>query len=290
MEDNNKRKMRAAGLSIVSNTLLIAIKVAAGLSSGSVSILSEAAHSGADLLAALIAAASIKISAKPADKGHPYGHGKFENVSGVIEGILILVAAVFIIVESIKKIINPHHFEVTPILIVVMLVSAIVNFFVSRHLYTVAREEDSIALEADALHLKTDVYTSCGVALGLLLIKFTGISVLDPIVAIAVAMLIVREAFHLCCSAFNPLLDSSLPEEEEAQIVRILEDHVTDDFKYCHLRTRKSGPNRFVDFHARIKPTIPVGKANKITKNVQEEIENTIPNVHVHINVEAMEE
>ena len=284
------RKLRAAFLSIGSNSLLIAMKLFVGLTSGSISILSEAAHSGADLLAALNAAISLIISAKPADKSHPYGHGKFENVSGVIEGLLIFAAAAFIIVESAEKIAHPGDFRVTHAAIIVMAASAVINFFVSRHLYKVAKEEDSIALEADALHLKTDVYTSAGVALGLLTMRFTGIHLLDPIVAIAVAMLILREAWHLCCSAFSPLLDSSLPEDEETAILNLLEEHVTGDFRFCHLRTRKSGPNRFVDFHAQIKPSMPVKKANEITRHLQEEIEKLVPNVHVHVNVEPMDD
>lgn len=284
------RKLRAAALSICSNSLLIIMKVFAGLSSGSISILSEAAHSGADLLAAVIAAVSLKISSKPADKSHPYGHGKFENVSGVIEGLLIFGAAAFIIVESVEKIIHPGGFHTTNMGIIVMAASAVINFFVSRHLYKVSREEDSIALEADALHLKTDVYTSAGVAAGLLTIKLTGIQLLDPIIAIAVAMLIIFEAWQLCSSAFSPLLDSSLPAEEEAAIQEILERHVTGDFTYCHLRTRKSGPNRFVDFHARIRPSMPVKQANEITRHLREEIQDIMPNVHVHVNVEPMDE
>ena len=171
-----------------------------------------------------------------------------------------------------------------------MVVSAVVNFFCFSHLYKVAREEDSIALEADALHLKTDVYTSIGVALGLVLISFTGKKILDPIIAIAVALLIIKEAWDLCSSAFSPLLDSSLPEEEEAAILNILEEHGSADFQFCHLKTRKSGPNRFIDFHAKVKPDIPVSKADEMSKHLQEEIEQLIPNAHIHINIEAQDE
>lgn len=286
---NRKRKLNAARLSMASNTLLIGIKVAAGLASGSVSILSEAAHSGADLLAAIIATFSVSISDKPPDREHPYGHGKVENVSGVIEGLLIVAAAALIIVESIKKIIHPGDFEITlPIL--VMVVSAVVNLFVSKHLYKVAKEVDSIALEADALHLKTDVYTSAGVAFGLILIRLTGIAILDPLIAIAVAVLIVYEGWHLCKNAFNPLLDSSLSQEEEEAIMNILENHFTKDFHFCHLKTRKSGPNRFIDFYARVSPEIPIKEANEMTKHVQQEIQALMPNTHFHIQVEAMDE
>ena len=290
MQPNNKRKVNAAKLSMGSNSLLIAIKVIAGLASGSVSILSEAAHSGADLLASIIATISVSISDKPPDKAHPYGHGKIENVSGVIEGLLIFGAAAFILAESIDKIINPGAFEITLLPIAVMIVSALMNFFVSKYLYKVAKDEDSIALEADALHLKTDVLTSAGVALGLILIMLTGISILDPLVAIVVAMLIVREAWHLCSNAFNPLLDTSLSDEEEEVISQILNEHFTTDFHFCHLKTRKSGPNKFIDFYARVSPEIPIKEANEMTKHLQNEIQGLIPNTHFQINVEAMDE
>lgn len=290
MEPDNKRKFRAACLSMGSNSFLIIIKIIAGVASNSVSILSEAAHSSADLLAAIIAATSLKISSKPADDSHPYGHGKVENVSGVIEGALIFIAAIFIIVESTRKIIHPEDFEASLLPICVMSISAVINFFVSGHLYKIAKAEDSIALEADALHLRTDVYTSAGVALGLLLIMITGIKILDPIVAITVAMLIVYEAWHLCKNAFSPLLDSCLPQEEHEKIMDILEQHDCRDFQFCYLRTRKSGPNRFIDFHAKVQPAMPISKANEMTKHLQEEIEKQLPNSHIHINIEPMEE
>ena len=145
---------------MASNTFLIVLKIVAGLVSGSVSILSEAIHSSMDLVASIIALFSVSVSSKPADKNHPYGHGKIENISGVIEGLLIFIAALLIIKEAIHKILNPTEISEVPIAIIVMCISALSNFLVSRQLYKVAKAEDSIALEADALHLKTDVYTS----------------------------------------------------------------------------------------------------------------------------------
>ena len=156
-------KVKIARLSIISNTLLIIMKLAAGILSGSVSIISEAIHSSMDLVAAIIAFFSVKVSDNPPDSRHPYGHGKIENISGVIEAILIFIAAIWIIVEAVKKLLG-EKIELDSIAIgsAVMIVSAIVNIIVSRRLYKVARETNSVALEADALHLKTDVYTSAG--------------------------------------------------------------------------------------------------------------------------------
>ncbi|MDD2515828.1 MAG: cation diffusion facilitator family transporter [Candidatus Gracilibacteria bacterium] len=280
------RKTKVALLSVASNTVLIILKVIAGIISGSVSIISEAIHSGMDLLASIIALFSVRNSGKPADEDHPYGHGKIENVSGVTEGILIFIAAALIITEAIKKIINPHEVTETTIAIVVMLISAVTNIVVSKILYKVAKEEDSIALEADALHLKTDVYTSAGVALGLLLIKFTGISMLDPIVAILVALLIIKEAWHLCTSAFEPLMDKSLSAEDIEKIKKIIGDHKAEFIDYHSLRTRKAGNIRHLDFHLVVKSDLSVQESHDITERIEQDLEKNIGNTVTKIHIE----
>lgn len=273
-------------LSVISNTTLIILKIVAGLLSGSVSIISEAIHSGMDLVASIIAFFSVRVSSKPADKGHPYGHGKIENVSGVIEGLLIFVAAFLIFKEAIIKLIHPTEISQTFIAIAVMGISSIVNIIISRTLYKVAKREESVALEADALHLKTDVYTSAGVALGLLLMKVTGIKVLDPITAILVSLLIIKEAWSLCRNAFRPLLDASLLEEEEAQIKEILETY-DDQIKGFHkLRTRKSGNIKYIDFHMFVDGSLTVDVAHTISKELEIVIEQKIKNTNVNIHIE----
>ncbi len=186
------KKINTARLSVISNSVLIVLKLLAGSLSGSVSIISEAIHSFLDLLASIIAYFAVKLSRKRPDKNHPYGHGKVENVSGIIEALLILIAAIWIIYEAIDKINVENKVEYYWLGIIIMLISAVVNFFVSRRLYKVAKETDSIALEADALHLKTDVYTSLGVAIALIFIWFTGFQLLDPIIAIIIALIILK--------------------------------------------------------------------------------------------------
>ena len=208
-------KTKVARLSIISNSILITIKLFIGALTGSVSIISEAIHSIMDLIASVIAFFSVKVSDKPADEKHPYGHGKFENISGVIESILIFIASFIIITQSIKKIMHPaasNNFFAMGF--IVMFISAGINFVVSNKIYKTAKEEDSVALKADALHLKTDVYTALGVGTGLLLIWITKLNFLDPIVAILIAMFILKEAYGMLKSAFEPLLDVSLSEEE----------------------------------------------------------------------------
>lgn len=280
------RKVRVAALSVISNTLLIVLKVIAGILSGSVSIISEAIHSGMDLVAAIIAFFSVKMSSKPADRSHPYGHGKIENVSGVIEGLLIFIAAFLIIKEAVMKFVAPGEIEETGIAITVMLISAIVNTIVSKMLYKVAKQEESVALEADALHLKTDVYTSLGVGIGLLLLKLTGLNILDPIVAILVALLIIKESWQLCSSAFKPLLDARLPDEQEAVIKEVIEKYNGRIVEFHDLRTRKSGNIKHIDFHMLVNRILTIEEAHEICEQIEMDIEKVIKNTVVNIHVE----
>lgn len=280
------KKVKTARLSIFSNSFLILMKTAVGLFSGSVSIISEAIHSFIDLLAAIIAFFSVKISGTPPDEKHPYGHGKYENISGVIEGLLIFVAAIWIIYEAVQKFLNMEEVTNLGWGFVVMIVSAVVNFFVSRRLYKVAKETDSIALEADALHLKVDVYTSLGVGVGLLLILVTGMHQLDPVVAIIVAILILRESFILLKNAYSPLLDVMLPESEQ----RIIKDSITKFSTGCvdfhQLRTRKAGHLKYVDLHLEVPYNLTVQESHNLCDNIENEIESKIKNIEVHIHVE----
>ena len=240
------KKSQVAILSVGSNTLLIAMKIVVGLLSGSVSIISEAIHSFMDLVAAVIAFFSVKYSDDPPDDQHPYGHGKIENVSGVVEALLIFVAAIWIIYEAVKKLTHPSVIEQLGWATAVMIISALVNWLVAKRLYKVARETDSVALEADALHLQTDVYTSLGVAAGLVLIKITGLHLFDPIVAIVVALIIIQKSYELLVDAFKPLIDHQLTKDEVDIISSSLKEK---NYTFHNLKTRKSGSYRFAELH-----------------------------------------
>lgn len=280
------KKVAAASLSVVSNSLLIVLKVAVGLISGSVSILSEAIHSFMDLLASVIAFFSLRVSDKPADSNHPYGHGKFENISGVAESFLIFIAAGWIIYEAVKKLLHPEPIGSLWIGVGVMAVSSLVNILVSRKLYKVAREADSIALEADALHLKMDVYTSAGVAIGLVLILITEYHFLDSVVAILVALLILTESYKLFRKAYGPLLDSTLPEEEVQAIRKIISSYCHDQFDYHNLRTRKAGNYSYVDFHLTLPSQMTVKEAHDLCDLIEQDIKHSFPSMEVTIHVD----
>lgn len=280
------KKVKTARLSIFSNVFLIIIKLIAGILSGSVSILSEAIHSMMDLIAAVIAYFSVRISSRPPDPEHPYGHGKFENVSGVIEGILILVAAAWIIYEAAEKFFHQQEIQYLWLGMVVMGLSAVVNTIVSRKLYKVAIETDSIALEADALHLKTDVYTSAGVAVGMLLIYITGLHILDPLIAVAVALLIIHESVKLIRNAYTPLLDTSLPDEDIKIIQEIMNKFTGDCFQYHQFRTRKSGSHKYLDFHLEVPEKLSVREAHDLCDKMEAELKKKIRFLDINIHIE----
>jgi cation diffusion facilitator family transporter len=274
-------KVQVARLSIVSNGSLIVMKLAVGLISGSVSIISEAIHSTLDLFASIIAFIAVRISDTPPDQDHPYGHGKYENVSGVIESLLILVASGWIIYEAVHKIMSTEPIKSVGAGFIVMLVSAAVNFLVSRKIYQVAKEHDSVALEADALHLKVDVYTSLGVGCGLFLIWITGWHFLDPVVAIIIALFILKEAYR-------PLLDSSLPAGEIDEIEGIIKRHCCDSIKCHDLKTRKAGATKHIDLHLDVPAGMHVEQAHSICDKIQADIVGSIKSAEVNIHVEVL--
>jgi cation diffusion facilitator family transporter len=277
-------KVKVARLSIVSNTLLIIMKLIIGIISGSVSIISEAIHSSMDLVAAIIAYFSVRVSDNPPDSRHPYGHGKIENISGVIEALLIFIAAGWIIFEAVRKLLG-EKIELESIALgsAVMIISAIVNLIVSQRLFKVARETNSVALEADALHLKTDVYTSLGVAIGLGLILITKINWLDPLVAILVALFIIKESYQLISKAFTPLIDTAWGENEIKDLEKTLKKM---EVNYHDLRTRVAGNYRFIDIHIQIPEDVSVGSAHKYCDRIESELTGNYENLTVTIHVE----
>ncbi|HWQ40452.1 MAG TPA: cation diffusion facilitator family transporter [Desulfosporosinus sp.] len=286
-----REKTQVASLSVASNFFLTVAKVVTGLTTGSVSILSEGIHSGIDLLAAIIALFAVRESGKPADSRHTYGHGKIENVSGTIEAALIFVAAIMIIVEAIQKIhriMDGVEASVGDLGLglVIMGGSAIMNLIVSTRLMRVAKRTDSVALEADALHLRTDIYTSAGVFLGLLLIKITGWAIVDPIIALGVALMIIKASIDLTKQAFAPLVDVCLPDEECEMIVEVLLFHADEFVAFHKLRTRKAGSERHIDLHLVVAKYKPIADVHELCDVIEEEISRKLYGTNVLIHAE----
>ncbi|MCX5800375.1 MAG: cation diffusion facilitator family transporter [Candidatus Eisenbacteria bacterium] len=279
-------KTGAAAFSIASNAFLVVIKVIVAVLTGSISVFSEAAHSGIDLIASIFAWGSVRVSSRPPDEGHPFGHGKYESVSGSVEAVLIFVVAIFIFREAGKELMGEPGIKSTDTGLLVMAISAITNFFISRFLFRMARKTDSIALEADAQHLATDVYTSLGVFVGLALVRITGLRVLDPVAAIVVAALIVKVAYDLTAKALRELLDERLPDEEKRKIELILSEHVTDFVGFHKFRCRRSGSTRHIDLHLVVCRDRSVDKAHQLCDHLEADIESAVRFVSVTIHVE----
>ncbi|AKN30624.1 cation transporter [Clostridium carboxidivorans P7] len=278
-------KEKAALLSIVSNSTLVIFKFIAAISIGSISVMSEAIHSSMDLLASFIAFISIKKAAAAEDEEHPFGHGKYENVSGFVEALLILFAAILIIYEALKKVIYSSSIENVGPGLLVMFVSAFVNFIISTVLMKISKKTNSIALEADALHLLTDVATALGVFFGLILVKITGLSIIDPIAAILVACLIIKTSIDLIKKSLNDLVDSKLSDEDIEKIVRIVSSH-RDITGYHRLRTRKCGENKQIDIHLIINRNFSLIEAHDLCDTVESEIKVSLPKSYVLIHAE----
>ncbi|MEN6433972.1 MAG: cation diffusion facilitator family transporter [Smithella sp.] len=292
MTNIQQKKERVAMLSVASNSFLVLFKVIVGFLIGSVSIMSEAIHSGVDLLAAIIAMFSVKTSSVPADSDHPFGHGKIENISGFVEALLIFIAAFWIIWEALKKLISSSAIEHAGWGVGVMLFSAVMNFIVSQKLFQVGKEADSIALQADAWHLRTDVYTSTGVMTGLGIIwigheffSAHNINWIDPVAAICVAVLILHAAFNLTVNSIRDLMDVQLPPEEEGYIRNII-SHETVIYGFHQLRTRKAGHIRFVEFHIKVNPQMSVHDSHDITRILKKNIRDKFPESTITIHIE----
>ena len=278
-------KSKAASISIASNALLVLLKGVVGFITGSVSILAEAVHSAVDLIAAMIAYFAVNVADQPPDEAHAYGHGKFENISGTVEAILIIAAAVYIAYEAILRTLHGAAVERLSMGMVVMLISAVANWIVSANLFRVAKETDSIALEADGHHLRLDVYTSAGVLVGLVVIYLTDIVLIDRLMGFAVALWIGWIGLQLSGKALGPLLDLQLPEDEIEQILTILH---SDErvLGYHKLRTRKSGAQRHVDVHLVVQRGLSLTEAHNLAEEVEDKIRAKLENVFVLTHVE----
>jgi len=289
-ETANRLKERTAHLSVISNAGLVFMKFGVGFAIGSVSIISEAIHSSMDLLAAVIAYFSVKKSAEPPDAGHSFGHGKFEDVSGLIEALLIVAAAVIIIAEAVLRLLGRQEQEFSPELlsfgIAVMGISVLANWYVSSRLMKVAKETESIALESDAWHLRTDIYTSLGVFAGLILIHFTGLTVLDPLIAIGVGLVILNAAADLLKRSFADLIDHSIPKPDEDRIKAIICEHAGEYAGFHGFRTRRSGPDIFIEFHLVVPGEVSVTRSHDLADHLESDLLVEYPRAKVTIHIE----
>jgi cation diffusion facilitator family transporter len=280
-------KSRAAGLSIASNALLIALKLAAGAITGSIAIITEAIHSLIDLVASVIAFVSVRKADEPADEEHPYGHEKVENLAATIEGILILVGAAVIVYEATHRLVVGSSVESLGVGIAVMGFSVLANLAVSTVLSRQARAHDSAALAGDAAHLRTDALTSAGVLVGLALVQITGEAAFDSITALVVAAAIVWAGLAIIRRSSGVLVDEALPSAEMDRIEAAIAAARTSEVAGYHkLRARRAGRRRYIDFHAQYRSGTSLERAHELAHEMRDSIEAEIPQAEVLIHVE----
>jgi cation diffusion facilitator family transporter len=280
-------KTRAAALSIASNTTLIVLKLVAGVLTGSIAIVTEAVHSSIDLIASVVAYASVRKAGEPADREHPYGHAKIENLAAAFEGVLILVGAAVIVYESVLRLIEPREVGLLGLGIAVIAFSVVANVAVSTFLRRRARATDSPALEGDAAHLRTDALTSAGVLGGLILVEVTGVVRIDPAVALVVAVAIVLSGLRLVTRSSRVLVDEALPAEEIAAVRRAIEGHPSREVLGFHaLRARRAGSDRYVDLHVQFRRGTSLERAHELAHELTREIRNRLRGADVLIHLE----
>ncbi|MGE4420857.1 MAG: cation diffusion facilitator family transporter [Pseudodesulfovibrio sp.] len=281
---------RYAVYSIGASILTLVLKFGAWGMTGSVGLLSDATESLVNLTAGVLALTAITIALRPADADHAYGHGKAEYFSSGIEGVLIIVAAFAIGYAAIDRFFSPQELRHLGPGLILALASSVINFLVARIMLRAADRFDSITLEADAKHLLTDVWTSVGLVAGLaVIIVMPQWKILDPIIAVIMAVNIVFTGVGLLKRSVGGLMDDSLPEEELKLIANAIHSYAGTESSFHGLRTRKSGPKRFIDFHLLVPGSMTVHDSHELCELIEELIHSKLPRAEVTIHVEPLE-
>ncbi len=279
-------KSGAAKLALACILGLVVLKIAVTILTGGISILAQAADSFLDVLAVSLTLFAVAIAVKPADEEHPFGHGKIENISAVVQAMLLFTAAGLIIYAAINRILHTEKLTLPEAGIGVMAVSILVSFFLSRHLLRVSRATDSMALEAIAYNIAADVYSAAGVLVGMVVISLTGLFFLDPIIALPIAALIIRSGYKVMRKSFGALVDVRLPKAEEAVIVSAIMEHTGQLAGFHEMRTRHAGSQHFIDLHLVMPKNISMEEAHRMCDHLEEDLKKKLANVSMTIHVE----
>lgn len=281
---------RWAWLSILAAILTMVLKFAAYFVTGSAGLLSDAVESSVNLVAASTALFALWYSTRPVDRSHPYGHEKIEFFAAAVEGGLILFAAAAIIWYSGNRLLNPRGIESIDTGMAISLSAAVVNLIVARILLRVAAQHRSPVLEASGQHLMTDVWTTIGVIVGLLLVRITGVERLDPIIGILIALVILQTAGRLLRSSFDGLMDRALSEEELETLRTAIEGELEPGVTYHALRSRRAGTRQFVDLHLLVPGQARVTDAHDLANRVEMAVERALPGSETTVHLEPLEE
>ena len=275
-----------AWLSIAAAVVTIALKSGAYLLTGSVGLLSDATESLVNLVAAVVALIALRVAARPADENHHYGHGKAEYFSAGIEGLMIFVAAGVILVSSVARFLHPAALESIGLGLAISTVATAVNWAVGLLLLRAGSAHRSVTLTADGKHLLTDVWTSAGVIIGVLLVGLTGWQRLDPIVAAIVGVNILVTGYRLVSQSVTSLLDAALPADDLARVTAVLNQKRTAEIDFADLRTRESGRHRFVSLTVLVPGAWTVEQGHDLTEDVEAAITKDLPDTAVQTHLE----
>jgi cation diffusion facilitator family transporter len=282
--------LKFAWLSVAAALATIALKSAAFLLTGSVGLLSDAIESLVNLAGALMAVGMLTVAARPEDEDHAYGHSKAEYFSSGVEGTLILIAAVSIGASAVPRLLYPRALERVGLGLAVSVAAALVNLVAARVLLRAGREHHSVTLEANARHLLTDVWSSCGVLLGVSAVALTGWNRLDPTVALLVATNILWTGGRIIRSSVLGLMDTALPLEELDAVGRALAPHLVTGVQIHALRTRQSGSRRFISLHVLVPGTWTVHRGHRLLEQIEADVRQKVPNVTMFTHLESLED
>lgn len=275
----------AAAVSLAGAVLVLGLKTAASVATGSVSLLSDAAESVVNVLVAVVLLLAVRLASRPADYEHPYGHQKAELLSAAFEALLIFAAGAIIIVAAVQRLLSPRELDNVQVGLTVAVVAGLINLGLALWLRSRARKLQSAALDANARHLFTDVWSSGGVIAAVLLTALLGWLWLDAAVAIVVGLNILREGWLIMAQAVSQLLDERLPDDEEALILQEL-DATNDIVGYHRLRSRRSGNARFVEVDVFMQPATTVEHAHVVVRDLEDRLAARLPNLVSTVHVE----
>lgn len=279
-----------AWLSIAAAIATIALKFGAYVMTGSVGLLSDAAESIVNLVAAFVALLALHVAARPADEDHHFGHSKAEYFSAVVEGVMIFIAAVFILWTSVQRFLDPQPLENVGVGLGISIVASVLNGLVALTLLRAGRQHDSITLVADGKHLLTDVWTSVGVVVGVLVVALTKWERLDPIIAFLVGCNIVWTGWHLIRDSVDGLMDKAIDGERADAIRTVLDRHSSEEVTYHHLRTREAGHQVFASVHVLVPGAWTVQHGHDLVEEIETDLRASLPALDVNIHLEPRED
>jgi cation diffusion facilitator family transporter len=290
VHDGQEDLSRYAWLSIVTGIVVFGLKLVAYFVTDSVGLLSDALESTVNIVAAVVALVALKAASKPGNERHHFGLSKAEYFSALFEGLMILIAAGLIMFTAIPRLLDPLPLEDLGIGLMISALASTLNFAVATILMRAGLKHRSIVLQADSKHLMTDVWTSGGVIVAVLLVGWTGWLRLDPLIAMVVALNIVFAGLKLIGSSAMGLLDASLPAEENALIVAVLRRHQSEEVRFHALQTRESGRQRFVSMHVLVPGAWTVHAGHDLLEAVEEEIRHVLPDTIISTHLEPIED